>query len=290
MPIPSDNTRMSGPCRLVVVALLGALAAAAHTQEPPLPDPQAFLARSLRNLRSNDLVRSRYTYREEETRYARGPGGKLTRTQTRVYEVTPSPDPELTYRRLISENGVVPADLATRDAEHQRKAREWLARRELEGLDARQARARKEEIEDRKEQAVVDELTLIFDFRMTGREAVDGRPAIVFTFEPRPDRKPSTPQGRVIKNFHGRAWVDEQDFELARLEMEVLETTSVKFGFIVRLLKGSRGQIERRKVDGETWLPTYSRFTGGGRVFFLHRIDLDQETVYSSYRKLDAGQ
>ena len=271
------------------VALL-LLTIGAGAQEPPLPDPQAFLARSLRNLRSNDLVRSRYTYREEETRYARSPDGKLTRTQTRVYEVTPSPDPELTYRRLISEDGVAPADLAKRDAEHQRKVREWLARRELEGLDARQARVRKEEIEDRKEQAVVDELTSIFDFRMTGRETVDGRPAIVFTFEPRPDRKPGTPQGRIIKNFHGRAWVDEQDFELVRLESEVLETTSVKFGFIVRLLKGSRGQIERRKVDGETWLPTYSRFTGSGRVFFLHRIDLDQETVYSSYRKLDAGR
>jgi len=121
MPVPSDNTRMAGPCRLVVVALLGALAAAAHAQEPPLPDPQAFLAQTLRNLRSNDMVRSAYTYQEQETRYSYGPDRKVTRK---------------------------------RDADQRRKERDWLARRELEGLDERQARERKREIEEMKERTV----------------------------------------------------------------------------------------------------------------------------------------
>jgi hypothetical protein len=269
------------------VALALAITGIALAQEPPLPDAQAFLARSLKNLRSNDLVRSRYTYQEKETRYTYGPDGKVAKTQVRIYEVVPSPEPELTYRRLVSEDGVPPADLAKRDAEQRRKEREWLARSELAGLDEREARRRKQEIEDRKEQAVVNELTSIYEFRMTGREAIDGRPAIVFTFEPRPAYNPLTPQGRIIKNFHGQAWVDEEDFELARLKVEVLETTSVKFGFIVRLLKGSRGTIERRKIGGEAWLPTYSRFTGSGRVLFVARIEVDEENEYSSYRKME---
>jgi hypothetical protein len=288
-PILIKNGRMARPRRLLVLAVLGTITGVALAQEPPLPDPQAFLARSLKNLRSNDMVRSRYTFQDKETRYTYGPDRKVAKTQVRIYEVIPSPEPELTYRRLISVNGVQPADLAKRDAEQQQKEREWLARREQEGLDDRQARVRKQEIEDRKEQAVVAELTSIFDFRMTGRETIDGRPAIGFAFEPRPGYNPRTPQGRVIQNFHGEAWVDEQDFELARLTSEVLETTSVKFGFIVRLLRGSRGRIERRKIDGEAWLPTYSRFTGSGSVFFVHRVDLDQENVYSSYRKREPG-
>ena len=262
-----------------------AIAGGLYAQEPPLPEPGAFLAASLKNLRSNDLVRSRYTFQDKETRYTYDSAGRVTKKQVRIYEVTPSPDPELTYRRLVSEDGGRPADLAKRDSEQQRKEREWLARRELEGLDVRQARLRKQEIEDQKEQAVVDELTSIFDIRMTGREVIDGRPAIVFTLEPRPTYDPRTPQGRIIQHFEGQAWIDEQEHQLVRLTTEVLETTSVKFGFIVRLLKGSRGRIERRKVDGEAWLPTYSRFTGSGRVLFVHRIDLDQENEYSSYRK-----
>jgi hypothetical protein len=281
---------MIRPFAAAALVLFVAVARGASVQEPPLPEPKAFLARSLKNLRSNDLLRSRYTFQDKETRYTYDSAGRLAKTLVRIYEVIPSPEPELTYRRLVSENGVQPADLAKRDADQQRKEREWMARRGQEGLDASQARVQKREIEDRKEQAVVDELPSIFDIRMMGREAIDGRPAIVFTLEPRPGSSPRTPQGRIIKNFRGQAWVDEQDYELVRLKTEVLETTSVKFGFIVRLLKGSRGQIERRKIDGETWLPTYSRFTGSGRVFSIQRIDLDQENEYSGYRKRDTGE
>ena len=276
-------------CRglLQAAAIALAITGIAHAQEPPLPDATHFLAESMKRLRSNDLLRSRYTFTEEETRYTYDWSGRVVKTQHRVYEIHPSFEPELTYRRLVSVNRVPQNDLAERDAEHQKKVQEWTARREREGQNAREARLRREAEEDRAEQAVVDELTEIYDFRMTGRETIDGRPAIVFALEPRPAYSPRTPQGRIIKSFRGRAWVDEQDRELVRLKTDVLETVSVKFGFIFRLLKGSRGTMERRKVDGETWLPTYTRFTGAGRVFFLWRVDLDQETYFTSYRKRD---
>jgi hypothetical protein len=256
----------------------------------PLPDPKAFLAQAMRHLRSNDLLRSQYTYQEKEARRSYDSAGRATKTQLRVYEVHPSPEPELTYRRLVSENGVQPTDMAKRDADQGRKEREWLARRQREGLNAREARLRKEAEEDRKEQAVVDELTSIYDVRMSGRDTVDGRAAIVFALEPRPGYSPRTPQGKILKSFRGRAWVDEQEYELVRLKTDVLETVGVRFSFIVRLLKGSQGHIERRKVDGETWLPVYSRFKGSGRVFFVVRIDLDQESGFSSYKKKDGGE
>ena len=264
----------------------------AHPNPPerPLPDPKAFLAQAMAHLRSNDLLRSQYTYQERETRYSYDSAGRVTKTQLRVYEVHPSAEPELTYRRLVSENGVPTTDAAKREAEQRRKQSEWLARRQREGLNAREARLRREAEEDRKEQAVVDELTSIYDFRMRGRELVDGRPSIVFSLEPRPAYSPRTPQGRILKSFRGRAWVDEQEYELVRLKTEVLETVGVRFSFIVRLLKGSRGHIERRKVDGVTWLPTYSRFTGSGRVFFVVRIDLDQVSEFFAYRRKDRAE
>jgi hypothetical protein len=270
--------------------MLAALLAAAgpgHAQEPPLPDAQAFLADALKLARSNDLVRSRYTFTDTETRYSYGTTGNVVKKQVRVYEVHPFPDPDLTYRRLVSVNGVQPKDLAVRDAEHQRKVQEWMARREQGGEDDRAARLRRQA--DERERAVVGELTSIYDFQMTGRETIDGRPAIVFTFDPRPEYPPRTPEGRIIHHFRGRVWIDEQDREVARVRAEALESVSVKFGFIFRLLKGSRGLMERRKINGEDWLPTYSRFTGSGRVLFVARIDLDQENHYSSYRKKEPG-
>jgi hypothetical protein len=280
---------MSRRPRGLAFAALLACAAAARAQEPPLPDAQAFLASALTLIRSNDLVRIRYTFTETETRYSYGVSGSVTKKQVRVYEVDPSPDPELTYRRLVSVNGVPPSDLAENDAEHRRKVQEWTARRQQEGEDARAARLRRAAEEEARERAVVEELTSIYDVRMTERDTVDGRPAILFTFDPRPGYRPRTREGRIINHFRGRAWFDEQDRELVRLQVEALESVSVKFGFIFRLLKGSRGRMERRKIDGEAWLPTYSRFTGSGRVLFVARIDLDQESVFSSYRKKEPG-
>jgi YD repeat-containing protein len=278
-----------GYLRAAVVTAL-ALTGVAGAQQLPLPDAEAVLADALTRIRSNDLVRSRYTFTEKETRYTYDSSGHVVRKQVRIYHVVPSPEPELTYRRLLSVNGAVPGDLAKRDAEQKRKEQEWEANRRREGEDAREARARKAAEADRREQAVVDELTSIYEFRATGREVIDGRPAIGYTFEPRPAYGPRTPEGRIINHFSGRAWIDEQDRELVRLHVDCLETVSVKLGFIFRLLKGSRGVIERRKIDNEAWLPTYSRFTGSGRVMFVARIDLDQESVYSDYKKKDPRQ
>ena len=255
----------------------------------PLPDPRTFLADAIRLVRSNDLVRSRYTFIETETRYSHGSSGQIIKKQVRIYEVRPSPEPELTYRRLVKVNGVEPKDLASRDAEQKRKEEAWAAARQNEGENGRAARLRRAAEEERRERAVVDELPSIYDFRMTGRDTIDGRTAISFTFDPQPGYDPKTPEGRILNHFRGTAWIDEADRELVRLRVDCLESVSVKFGFIFRLLKGSRGVIERRKIDGEAWLPTYSRFTGSGRVFFVARVDLDQESEYSSYRRKDPG-
>jgi YD repeat-containing protein len=278
---------MTRPLSLAPLLALLAFAGVAHAQQPALPDARAFLDQSLARIRSNDLVRSRYTFTEKETRYTYDSSGRVVRKQVRIYNVVPSPEPELTYRRLVSVNGAMPGDLAKRDAEQARKEKEWEATRRREGEDARAARLRKAAEEDRREKAVVDELTAIYEVRMTGREIIDGRPAIGYTFDPQPGYVARTPEGRIINHFSGKAWIDEADHELVRLKVDCLETVSVKFGFIFRLLKGSRGFIERRKIDGNAWLPTYSRFTGSGRVFFVARIDLDQESEYSAYKRKD---
>jgi len=280
---------MTRPLHVTPLLALLAIAGVAHAQEQPLPDARAFLNQSLARIRSNDLVRSRYTFTEKETRYTYDSSGRVVRKQTRIYEVLPSPEPELTYRRLVSVNGAAPGDLAKRDAERMRKEQAWEASRKREGEDARAARLRKAAEEDRREQAVVNELTSIYEFRMTGRETIDGRPAIGYTFDPRRGYVARTPEGRIINHFRGKAWIDEQDRELVRMEVEVLQTVSVALGFIVRLAKGSRGLMERRKLDGESWLPTYTRFTGSGSVFFIWRVDLDQATEFTSYRKKPAG-
>ena len=274
---------------LVSGILLVGVPGGTRGQQPP-PQTDAFLADAIRVVRSNDLIRSRYTFTEKETRYTRDSAGNPVKKQVRVYEVRPSPEPELTYRRIVSVNGVEPKDLAKRDAEQRRKEEEWAAARQREGEDARAARARRAAEEDRREQAVLAEMSSIYEFRQMGRETIDGRPALLYEFEPRPGYNPKASEGRILNHFRGQVWIDETDREWVTLKVHCLDSVSVKFGFIFRLLTGSRGHLERRKIDGQSWLPTYSRFTGSGRVFFIARVDLDQESEFSGYRLVTPGQ
>lgn len=254
----------------------------------PLPDQKTFLAETARRLRSNDLLRSQYVFTQTETRISRDADGRVKETDVHVYEVYPAPDRDLTYRRLILENGVQPANLAEKDREQVQKVRKWVADRQREGENARLARARKEAEAERHEREIVAELFDIYTITMIGRETINGRPAILFTLDPRPGYKPRMDEAAIIKKFKGRAWIDEQDCELARLDMEVAETVSVGLGIVARLNVGGRARVERQKIDDEVWLPIRSRFSGTGRILLIKRIDLDQISEYTSYRKLTA--
>jgi hypothetical protein len=286
-------------CVLAAVTAVAALASAgaapaAGAAQPagpraqeslPLPDEKAFLAETRKRLRSNDLVRSQYVYRQTDTRVSRDSDGRATKTEVRVFEVFPAPERELTYRRLVLVNGVQPSSLAQKDREQAEKVRKWLAAREREGVSAREKRLREQAEADRHEAEVVEEALALYRITMIGRESIAGRPTIAFTLEPRPEYKARTKEAGIIKKFKGRAWIDEQDHELTRLEMEAIESVTIGFGVVARLYAGSRAVIDRRKVDGDTWLPSRSHFVGGGRLLLVKRIDIDQLSEYADYRK-----
>jgi hypothetical protein len=43
--------------------------------------------------------------------------------------------------------------------------------------------------------------------------------------------------------------------------------------------------FERRRVNGEVWLPAESRFAGTGKILALKTFRVDQQTTYSDYKK-----
>ena len=91
---------------------------------------------------------------------------------------------------------------------------------------------------------------------VVGRELVDGRPTIVVEFAPRPGYKPVTEGGKVIQKFSGRAWVDEADRQLVRLEAQLVETLGVGPARIARLQKGASAYFVSGAVVYRDGLPT----------------------------------
>jgi hypothetical protein len=254
-------------------------------QQQPLPDLAELVARARANVRSDRQLLSQYTYLE---RRADVRVSKLARVSTgpvKVYQVYPGADDIETYRRLIEVDGkpVPKAELDKQDRDRQREVMEAVARREHESPRDREQREAKRAQARREEQQVIDELFQIYAFTMVGRESVDGHPAIAVDFAPKAGILPKTDEGKLMKKVKGRVWLSEDDYQVARVQAEMLEDISV-LGFLGKLYKGTTASFERRKINNEIWLPAQARFDGSGRAF-IRKFQVGSVVQYSDYRK-----
>jgi len=256
-------------------------------QEPPLPDRQAFLEEAARRLKGEDVLRARYIYRERQVRVDFDEDGRPEKKTTRDFEVYPSVQGSPSYRRLLATNGVpeLPSRLAEADRKHREHLQEWLRERQSESPSARARRQLAEKQERDQEARIVDDIPRVYDIQFVGRQAIRGRPAIVMTLIPRPGVRPVVEDAAPMAKARGRAWVDEADRELVRVEFESTETISIGLGVVARVHKGTTVAFERQKVDGETWLPARVEIRPRARVALLRRVDADIVSEFSDYRK-----
>jgi len=273
---------------LVVFLPWSAFAGEDEASAPVVADTRAFLEEVRQNLQSDGALLEQYTFTETYTERKLDGGGAVKKTKVETYEVYPSVEPRKLYRRLVARDGrpMSEKQLADQDKEHEEK----MARREARRAARSEAeRARREEEKRREEREVIDEVFLMDDFRITGRELVEGRPTIVVEFSPKPGYKPVTEGGKLIQKFSGTAWIDEADRQLVRLDGQLLENLGVGPIRIARLQKGASAYFVRRKVNDEIWLPTEARFTGRAKVLLVFGGGLDVTSRYFDYRKFSVG-
>ena len=113
----------------VLVAALVNAATLAHigAQSAPLPDRQSFLAEARKRLASNEVLQSRYSYKEQVTEVRFNPFGAIGTGPVEVYEVYPVVPGQLTYRRLIERDGapVPSAELLLADRQFLARYYQW---------------------------------------------------------------------------------------------------------------------------------------------------------------------
>jgi hypothetical protein len=267
--------------------LVAPLALAQHPAKP-MPETRAFLEEVRRNLASDETLLENYTFNEEYIERRMDSGGGLKKVKQELFQVYPSVEPGKVYRRLVVVDGrkLSEEELAQQDKKHEEKSERRLSRHAGEDEEERRARL---EGDTEKERDVVDEVFRMDDIRIAGRETIDGRPTIVVTFVPKPGYKPVTKGAKVIQKLDGRAWIDEQDKQLVRLEGRLLENVGVGPAKLARLQKGATAYFQRRKVNGEIWLPAEARFSGAAKVFLFFGGRLELQSRYSDYKKFSVG-
>lgn len=253
-----------------------------------LPDFDQLYARVRENLAKSERIAYLYAFKERRTDVHTNPFGRIGTGGTRLYEVYPSPNPELTYRRLVARNGapVSASELAEQDGEY--TARVAAARRKT---PARPEEERARRAEDatrarRRGQTMVDDVVDTLQFKLEGRGSHAGVPAIVVSFSPRPGARPRTREGRMAQKFIGTVWVHEAAFEVMRVEAKSIDDISFGYGVVARLSEGTIATMTRAAVDGGVWMPIEIRLRGSGRAAVVRRLVMDFVMEWFDYRRL----
>src|SRR5262245_4720809 len=84
-------------------------------------------------------------------------------------------------------------------------------------------------------------------------------------------------------------WIHETDYELVKLEAEATDAVPIALGLLARVSKGSRLEFQRRKVNGEVWLPARASYMGSARVALVKTIRRGGSSEYSNYKKFTVG-
>jgi hypothetical protein len=270
---------------MVIAVLLTAIAL--HAQERPLPDLAVFMPEVKKRLQTDQSLQSSYSYVETRRERKLDGSGRVTSESVKVIENYPGLPGEPRWERLISEDGKpVPAkDLEKQDRERREKAEEY-ARRLTRQPDKERARQTRDWEKDRREMAeIVDDIFRVYDIKMIGRENIDAHDTIHFTLTPRPNADPKTRDGGMMRHFTVVAWVSESDYELVRVRVEAIDNVGIGLGLLAKVNKGARLAFDRRKVNGEVWLPAVASYSFNARVGLIKMLRRTATMEFSNYKK-----
>lgn len=253
----------------------------------PGPDgklTQAQMQQLLRVVADKDLENDKrlrdYTYIERQVENKLDGKGETKSTEVKTYEVLEIYGEQV--ERLIAKDDK-PLDDKDR-AKEEEKIQKLIDKRKNESDSDRRKREEKEEKEREDGRKFVKEVADAYDFRLIGSESVDGRDAWIISGEPRPGYEPQMKDAKILPKFHGRVWIDKADLQLAKMDVECLDTIS--FGlFLARLHEGSRLLLEQTRVNDEVWLPRQVAVKVDARVALLKKYNLDIEQSFRDYKK-----
>jgi hypothetical protein len=277
-----------GPRALLFLAVLGGLvpiqkSSSADCQSPPL-DLTAFAREVRETMRREYAEPGRFTYLENRRDVDISRLGKVSVGPLRTFEVYPR-SPIEDYKRLIAIDGkpLDPAELARRDAEHQRNLKRQTTREAAEPPLRRAARLRKVADEIREREAILDDAAAVFELELVCREVLDGQPVIVVSLKPRPDARVTTREGGWMKKFAGRMWVAEAGRHIARVRLHAIDDVSIGWGVVAQIEAGSGFDYLRKRI-GDAWAPLQLTIEGSGRTLLFRRFQVKTVTTYSNHQ------
>jgi len=262
--------------------------------QPPKPAATASLpASSLSEGRIRELIRLSadkdlendkklrdYTYVERDEERKFDGKGNVKSTETKTYDVMEIYGEQV--QKLIAKDD---KPLSEKDAKKEDdKIQKLIDKRKNESEDGRKKRLAKEEKDREENRQFVREVADAYNFKFVGVETIDDRENYVIDGDPKPGYEPHLKQARILPKFRFRGWIDKDETEWKKLDIQCIDTVSYGW-FIARLHKGSRIVLEQTRVNGEVWLPQHVNVKIDARFALLKEFNLGFDIAYRDYKK-----
>lgn len=110
-----------------------------------------------------------------------------------------------------------------------------------------------------------------FNFRLLGQEPADGRMAYELSFEPKPRLQAHGMGDRLLNNVAGTLWIDTEEFELLKAQINLRSEVDF-WGGLLGTLRKLAYTTHRTRVASGLWLNTSStgEFEGRKLVESMH--------------------
>ena len=270
---------MKIPCDLRVLVLGLASTTALLGQV----DAREIIRRAVAADEHNWRMAQSYSFLQRVERRRLDAQGKVKIAEVRTYDVTLQDGTP--YRELVQKDDR-PLPPAEGKRERERLARSIAERRQQTELGRGQRLSAYESPPDWRRDAW-HELPEAFEFRLVGEGMQAGHGIFIIDALPRLGYEPRSRTAKLFPSLKCRFWVDQQEHQIVKLEVEVVDTIWVGF-FLVRVATGSHVSLELTPVRDGVWMPDRLQVFASARLGLLKALRIDEQTYYSRYSSVPA--
>lgn len=123
--------------------------------------------------------------------------------------------------------------------------------------------------DSQRQRELLDLALQAFHFRPVEESAVEEGPVVV-ELTPRPDFRPTSTTGEMLKHVTGRVWIDRQTHHMVMLKMRVESDFKIWGGLAATVHKGATFELRQKPFNG-VWLPYFRDQRWEGRVALIRR-------------------
>jgi len=111
-----------------------------------------------------------------------------------------------------------------------------------------------EELAARKEPWLTSNLLARYEFEVVERITLSNRATLVLTFRPKPGKlSVESIHDRLLNQLQGKVWLDEQDADVAKVSIGLVDTISMGWFGLLGSLSKCECTIERIRLPGGVW-------------------------------------